>query len=511
MRESLTQTLVENHRTDATAKPNGMKDQDSEKGRGRIAYLVMICLVAALGGLLFGYDTAVISGAIGFLQSHFHLTPAMKGWAASSALLGCVLGCVLAGMFSDFLGRKKTLLLAAILFLVSAIGTAVPEQFWVFVAFRILGGIGVGVASLASPMYIAEISPTRIRGRMVSVNQFAIISGMLVIYFVNYAIVRPDNPAWNEATGWRWMFASGSIPAALFLILVFFVPESPRWLVDRGQKHTARAVLDRINPPEEASVEMTAIEKTLTRQRGSFIELLGPGLRRAMVIGIALAVLQQVTGINVFLYYAPEIFKKLGSGVDAALLQTIVVGAVNLMFTVGAIWTVDLLGRRPLMIVGAAGMGLCLAGMGAAAQTQVMAFGVLVFVLGYIACFALSVGPVTWVILSEIYPTRIRGRAMSVATFFLWTANFIVSQTFPMMDENAWLVRHLNHAFPFYLYAGFCAVLVLLVWRAVPETKGRTLEEIEGVWKRKKENGDAAAGQACSGQLRAGVNRPQQS
>lgn len=458
-----------------------MQNSD-ERASKRTSYLVMICLVAALGGLLFGYDTAVISGAIGFLQSHFQLTPAMKGWAAASALLGCVMGCLVAGVFSDLLGRKKTLLLAAFLFVVSSIGTAIPERFWVFVVFRILGGVAIGVASLASPMYIAEISPARIRGRMVSVNQFAIISGMLVIYFVNYAITRPDNPVWNETTGWRWMFASGCIPAALFFALVFSVPESPRWLVEQGREQTARDVLLRINPADEADRELTAIRETLSLQPASFVELLGPRLRKALLVGIGLAVLQQVTGINVFLYYAPEIFKQLGSGVNAALLQTIVVGAVNLLFTIGAIWTVDLLGRKPLMIAGAAGMGLCLIGMGAIAQSGKMPLGVLAFILGYIAFFALSVGPVTWVLLSEIYPTRLRGRAMSVATVFLWSANFAVSQTFPMLDENPWLVRHFNHAFPFYLYAAFCAVLVLLVWGAVPETKGRTLEEIEKDW-----------------------------
>lgn len=461
-------------------------NSDSECTRNaslnRTWYLVMICLVAALGGLLFGYDTAVISGAIGFLQSHFQLTATMKGWAASSALLGCVVGCMVAGAFSDRLGRKKTLILAALMFLVSSVGTAVPERFWVFIVFRILAGVAIGVASFASPMYIAEISPARIRGRMVSVNQLAIISGMLVIYFVNYAITRPDDPTWNESVGWRWMFASGSIPAGLFLGLVFLVPESPRWLVEQGRSEIARGVLCRINPPDEAEREFRAIQDTLQLQPSSVSELLGPSLRKPLLIGIALAILQQVTGINVFLYYAPEIFKQLGSGIDAALLQTIVVGAVNLVFTVGAIWTVDLLGRKPLMIVGATGMGVCLVGMGAVAQTGRTPLAVLVFILGYIAFFALSVGPVTWVLLSEIYPTRLRGRAMSVATVFLWSANFVVSQTFPMLDENPWLVRNFNHAFPFYLYAAFCVVLVLVVWFAVPETKGRSLEEIERHW-----------------------------
>ncbi|MCX8107591.1 MAG: sugar porter family MFS transporter [Verrucomicrobiae bacterium] len=449
-------------------------------------YLASVCLVAALGGLLFGYDTAVISGAIGFLQSHFKLTPTMKGWAASSALLGCIMGCLFAGAFSDRLGRKRTLILAALLFLVSSVGTAVPERFWVFVLFRILAGVAIGVASFASPMYIAEISPPGIRGRMVSVNQFAIISGMLVIYFVNYAIARPEDPAWNEAIGWRWMFGSGCVPAGLFLGFVFLVPESPRWLVEHGRVDDARLVLERINPSDEAARELAKIQETLRLQPACFSELLGPGLRRPMLIGIGLAILQQITGINVFLYYAPEIFKQLGSGIDAALLQTIVVGAVNLLFTIGAIWTVDLLGRKPLMMVGAAGMGLCLVGMGIIAQGGQTPLAILAFILGYIAFFALSVGPVTWVLLSEIYPTRFRGRAMSVATVFLWSANFVVSQTFPMMDENAWLVKHFNHAFPFYLYAAFCAVLVLLVWRTVPETKGRSLEEIEKYWLDKK-------------------------
>ncbi len=449
---------------------------------GNPAFVIQVCLVAALGGLLFGYDTAVIAGAIGFMQEHFHLNAAMTGWAASCALLGCVLGVSFAGVFSDRLGRKKTLILAGVLFLVSAIGTAIPKTFVVFVLFRILGGVGVGMASMASPMYIAEITPARIRGRMVSVNQFAIISGMLIIYFVNYFIARQGDPLWNQTTAWRWMFASGVIPSALFLALLLPVPESPRWLVENGAKEQARAILTRIDGAAHAEAELKAIETTVASESGSLKQLFEPGLRRVLVLGVALAVLQQVTGINVFLYYAPEIFKKLGSGVDAALIQTIVVGAVNLLFTVVAIWSVDIWGRKPLMVVGAAGMGVCLLALGVCAQLGLLAVWVLVFVLGYIACFALSVGPVTWVLLSEIFPTRIRGRALSVATFCLWVANFIVSQTFPMMEDNAWLVAHFNRAFPFYVYSTFCVVLVLLVWRLVPETKGRSLEEIERSW-----------------------------
>lgn len=446
-------------------------------------YALLITLVAALGGLLFGYDTAVIAGAIGLLQTHFGLDPAMKGWAASSALLGCVLGVSFAGAFSDRMGRKKTLALSGVLFLVSALGTAIPKEFTTFVLFRILGGVGVGVASMASPMYIAEITPARIRGRMVSINQFAIVSGMLIIYFVNYFISTRGDLAWNASTGWRWMFASGAIPSAIFLGLLTLVPESPRWLVERCQKDKAEAILSKVGGISFARTELFSIDEALKQEPASLSELFRPQLRVVLVLGIALAVLQQVTGINVFLYYAPEIFKQLGSGVDTALLQTVVVGFVNLAFTVIAIRTVDRLGRKPLMIGGAVGMGVSLLSMGLAAQLQSYSIWVMTFILGYIACFALSVGPVTWVILSEIFPTKIRGRALSIATFGLWTANLVVSQTFPMMDENPWLIEHFNHGLPFYIYALFCVVLAVIVWKFIPETKGRTLEEIEGFWK----------------------------
>jgi len=446
------------------------------------AYVVLVCLVAALGGLLFGYDTAVIAGAIGFLQSHFQLDPIMKGWAASCALLGCVLGVSFAGILSDRAGRKKTLLFSACLFLVSAVGTALAGSFAHFVLARILGGVGIGIASMASPMYIAEITPARIRGRMVSVNQFAIISGMLVIYFVNYFIALQGDEAWNAATGWRWMFASGAVPSLLFLALLLGVPESPRWLVEQGLKARARRILSRVGGESFADTELSSIEQIVSREKGMALRLLAPGVKPVLLIGAALAILQQVTGINVFLYYAPEIFKRLGSGVNAALLQTIVVGAVNMLFTIVAIQTVDAVGRKPLMIVGASGMGISLLAMGFAAQLGAVSYWVLAFILSYMACFALSVGPVTWVILSEIFPTGIRGRALSVATFALWAANFFVSQTFPMMDEQPWLVSKFNHSFPFYIYALFCVALVWLVWKKIPETKGRTLEDIEKAW-----------------------------
>jgi MFS transporter, SP family, xylose:H+ symportor len=335
---------------------------------------------------------------------------------------------------------------------------------------------------MASPLYIAEIAPARIRGRLVSVNQLAIVTGMLIIYFVNFFIAGQGSESWNVEYGWRWMFGSGLAPAVLFLLLLFLVPESPRWLTEKGRRQQALDVLTRVNGPENARIELQAIEDSLAHESSSLAQLFQPGMRIVLAIGIVLAVLQQVTGINVFLYFGTEIFKKLGSGTSAALMQTVTVGAMNLLFTILAIYTVDRLGRRPLMMIGAAGMGLCLLGMGLAAFIQKTDIWALAFILGYIACFALSLGPVTWVILSEIFPTRVRGRALGLATLCLWSANFVVSQTFPMMDNNPWLIDTFHHAFPFWVYGALCFIEVLFVWRFIPETKGKTLEEIEKKW-----------------------------
>ena len=446
-------------------------------------YLGLTSFVATLGGLLFGYDTAVIAGAIGFLRERFSLTPGQEGWAAASALAGCVLGAALAGTISDHLGRRRMLLIAAVLFFVSAVGTAIPPTLFWFDLFRLVGGIGVGAASMCSPMYIAEISPARIRGRMVSLNQFAIVFGMLAVYFVNYYIASLGDQPWNVETGWRWMFGSEAIPALGLLFLLLLVPESPRWLTQQGRRDEAVAVLARINGPTQARREIAEIEVAIASESSSLGQLLQPGMRVALGIGVVLAVLQQVTGINVFLYFAPEIFKSLaGAESGAALLETIVVGAVNMLFTVVAIWTVDRWGRKPLMLVGYSGMAVCLLFLGLAAYFQRTDVWVLVFMLGYIASFALSVGPVTWVILAEIFPTRIRGRAMAIATVCLWTANLAISQTFPMLDKNEWLIARFQHAFPFWLYGAFCLVAIIVVSGWVPETKGRTLEEIEKTW-----------------------------
>ncbi|MBI4558416.1 MAG: sugar porter family MFS transporter [Candidatus Hydrogenedentes bacterium] len=447
--------------------------------RGSIVYLTGVCLVATLGGLLFGYDTAVISGAVGFLAERYSLDPAGIGWAVSSALVGCIIGVSIAGEVTDRLGRKQGLILAAALFFISAVGTALPRNLAEFVVYRIVGGVGVGIASMASPIYIAEISPAAIRGRMVSFNQLAIVLGMFVVYFVNYFVAGLGDHAWNVTNGWRWMFGSEAFPALGLLVLMFFVPNSPRFLVKQGRTAEAFAVLERVGGTAHAKAEVAEIEQTIKMKSGTMRDLLQPGVRLLLVVGIALAVFQQVTGINVFLYYAPEIFKKLGTDTDVALLQTIVVGGVNMLFTFVAIFTVDKIGRKPLMLAGFAGMGICLFSMGVSAYLENVNAWMLIFVLGYIACFATSVGPVTWVILSEIFPTKVRGRALAIATFFLWTANYVVSQTFPMMAENAYLQREFHGGFPFWVYGALCVVSLVFVFYAIPETKGRSLEEIE--------------------------------
>jgi sugar porter (SP) family MFS transporter len=450
--------------------------------KGSVVYVMLVCMVAALAGLLFGYDTGVISGAIGPLEQRFALSPRGVGWVASCALLGCIFGAASAGTISDRFGRKKLLIISAVLFLVSALGTALPRNLTEFIIFRFIGGLGVGAASLTSPMYIAEISPARIRGRMVSVNQFAIVSGFLVVYFANYFIALGREEAWIVQSGWRWMFGSESIPASLLLVLALFIPESPRWLTKQKRSDEALGILSRVDGTQYAKTELLEIKDAMAHESGSIRQLFQPGMKIVLVIGIVLAILQQVTGINAVLYYAPEIFKNLGSETQTALLQTVVVGAVNIGFTIIAIWMVDRLGRRPLMLIGAAGMGLTLLSLGFAFYFNQTGLWVLLFVLAYIGCFAMSLGPVTWVILSEIFPTGIRGRAMAIATVILWISCFVVSQTFPMMDKNEWLVEKFHHGFSFWVYAAFCVLEVLFVWRFIPETKGKTLEEIEKHW-----------------------------
>lgn len=463
-------------------------------------YLLSITLVATLGGLLFGYDTAVISGTVGSLEKFFvepfglseMAANSRLGLVVSSALIGCIIGGVSGGWVSKTLGRRNGLVLAALLFLVSAIGSAMPEMMlsaigtadhtfiYYFIGYRIIGGIGVGLASMLSPLYIAEIAPANIRGKLVSLNQFAIIFGMLIVYFVNYFIASQGDEIWLNETGWRWMFASETIPAGIFLVLLLFVPDTPRSLVLKSKPEKALEVLARVNGSREAKFILKEIQDTVVHHSG---KLFSYGFT-VIIIGILLSVFQQFVGINVVLYYAPEIFKSMGANTDIALLQTIIVGSVNLLFTVLAIMTVDKLGRKPLMIAGALGMGIAMFALGFSFFNHAVGIFALICMLVYVASFAMSWGPVTWVLLSEIFPNRIRGRAMAIAVAAQWISNYLVSWTFPMMDKNSFLIETFNHGFAYWIY-GFMAILaMLMIWKFVPETKGKTLEEMEKVWKK---------------------------
>jgi len=483
---------------EAVSSVSSNQNQPKESVSANWRYLIPICLIATLGGLLFGYDTGVISGAIEPLTARFGLTDFMKGWASGCVLVGCATGVLLVGPISDKFGRKLAMLLAALMFLLSAIGTGVPANIWTFIVFRFIGGLGIGIASISTPMYIAEITPAHIRGRMVSVNQIAIVGGIAATSFVNYAIAHskgdpalPEVQAWLTQTGWRWMFATGIVPSVLFGVLLLMIPESPRWLLERGRDDQAKAILTKVAGAGFAATELANIRAALSQEEGTWAELFSRNFRFPLFLGVSLAILQQVTGINVFLYFGATIFRNLSSstGVDAGLLQQIIINGACVLSTLVAIATVDKWGRRPLMLIGATGMGLSLVFMGwlaarmsnAGAVSQAMLWPILL----YIACFGLSVGPVTWVILAEIYPTSIRGRTLGIATFFLWLSDYVVTQTFPIMDaKDSWFVKTFNHAFPFYLYAALCLALVILVWRLVPETKGRSLEEIERYWRK---------------------------
>ena len=465
-------------------------------------YIILITLIATLGGLLFGYDTAVISGAVGSLRVYFidpqHLgvdaASSELGFVVSSALIGCIIGGIIGGWVSSTIGRKRGLIIAATLFLLSALGSAAPEfmfapighggagYIWHFVFYRVIGGVGVGLASMLSPMYIAEIAPAGIRGNLVAWNQLAIVTGMLVVYFVNYGIARAggaDNDVWLNAVGWRWMFASGAIPSAVFLGLLFLVPETPRYLMIKGRESEARQVLLRLVTPVESEQEIKEIRESLVEHRSGRLFSFGV---LVIVIGIMLSVFQQFVGINVVLYYAPEIFKSMGLSTNDSLLQTILVGGVNLVFTVVAILTVDRLGRKPLQIIGALVMAVSMLALGASLMLHNKGIFALICMLVYTGGFAMSWGPVTWVLLSEIFPNQIRGKAMAIAVAAQWIANYVVSSTFPILKDSAFLQAQFAGGFPYFVYGVMGILAALFMWKYVPETKGKTLEQMEGLW-----------------------------
>lgn len=473
-------------------------------------YIIAITLVATLGGLLFGYDTAVISGTVSTLNTVF-ITPlglsesaanALLGFCVASALIGCIIGGACAGPLSARFGRKKTLLVAAVLFCLSAVGSAFPELGYrsinasngvpyylsgymsEFVIYRIIGGIGVGLASMVSPMYIAEITPANIRGRMVACNQFAIILGQLLVYCVNYGIALSGSASWLDTMGWRFMFLSGAIPSMLFFILLFTVPESPRWLAVKGMNNEAAAILQKLLGKVQSDIELRNILHSVNANPAKSTPLFSFGVG-IIVIGILLSVFQQFVGINVVLYYAPEVFRSVGSSTDVALLQTIIVGVINLLFTTIAIMTVDKFGRKPLQIIGALGMAIGMFTLGTAFYAKMSPTVALGAMLFYVAAFAISWGPVCWVLLAEIFPNRIRSKAMSIAVAAQWIANYLVSWTFPMMDKNSYLNAHFNNGFSYWLYGVMGLLAALFMWKFVPETKGKTLEELESLWQKK--------------------------
>jgi MFS transporter, SP family, xylose:H+ symportor len=459
--------------------------------RYNAGYVWPVAGVAALGGLLFGYDFVVIGGAKPFYESFFRLASAAQiGWANSCALLGCLLGSVFSGAAADRFGRKRLLIASAVLFAISSVLTGWAPVFLAFVVWRIAGGVAIGIASNVSPVYIAEISPAPWRGRLVSLNQMTIVIGILSAQIVNWLIAHPVpagataemiRQSWNGQAGWRWMFTAVAVPSLIFLAGSLFVPESPRWLALRGRKDVARRTLSRIGGEAYAEAALADIFSAAEphARENCRAQLLAPGMRRILGVGVILAVFQQWSGINVIFNYAEEIYRHAGYGVSDVLFNIVITGTVNLVFTFIALGFVDRVGRRPLMLAGCAGVGLCHLLIGLAYWFGLRGMPVLVCTLGAIGCFAMSLGPVTWVLIAEIFPNRIRGAAVSVSVSALWIACFALTFTFPSLNSS------LGPAKTFWVYAGICFAGLAFVFARVSETKGKTLEEIEREYARK--------------------------
>jgi sugar porter (SP) family MFS transporter len=459
---------------------------DPTSGHFKLGYVWLISSVAAMGGLLFGWDWVVIGGAKPFFQRYFELTSdAQIGWANSCALIGCLFGALMAGALSDKFGRKRLLILSALMFAVTSVGNALAQNFSIFIAWRMLGGVGIGLASSLSPMYISEVAPAQMRGKLVSINQLTIVTGVLLAQVVDWALVHklPKGAtdelirnSWFGQQGWRWMFGLTAVPAVLFLFGMFFVPESPRWLAKNGRKQDAKSVLTKIGGENYAGAAVAEIDSTLASeeiQRVRFSDLFQRKMLKVLTLGVVLAVFQQWCGINSIFNYAEEIFRAAGYDISMVLKNIAWTGSVNLVFTFVALGMVDRVGRRPLMLLGAAGLAIIYTAVGFCYKYHVQGFPVLLLVLAAIACYSMSLAPVTWVVISEIFPNRIRGAAMSVAVMALWTACFILTYAFP------WLNGKLKAHGTFWLYAVICLLGFIYVFVSLPETKNKSLEQIE--------------------------------
>ncbi len=446
-------------------------------------FVLVAASVAALGGFLFGYDTAVINGANQYLKLHFLLTPTQEGVAGASAILGCIPGAMAAGFLSDTFGRRKILFLCAVLYALSGVFSAVAGTFGTFLGARFVSGLGIGASSMICPVYIAELAPARLRGRLGSLFQLGIVVGIFLTLFINAGIQHGGDEAWNTATGWRWMLGAEAAPALLLFVLLFFAPESPRWLLQAGREDEARRILSVVTTPA-AEAEIGAVGAALAHEEGKLSELFHSRFRAPLILAVLLMAISQFSGINAVMYYSTKIFTSAGVGVKDAFASSVMVGLVNLLFTFVAVAFVDRVGRRSLLLAGLALQVVALVLVGWMFWTAAGGVLLLVAILGFIAAFAMALGPIPWIVCSEIFPTKVRGRAMSVATFVIWTACYLVAQTFPMLNDNPVV----GPAKTFWIYAGCSLAGFLFVLMKMPETKGRTLEEIEADWTSPKNN-----------------------
>ncbi len=447
------------------------------------SYLLLISLVAAMGGFLFGYDWVVIGGAKPFYEVFFGIEemPALQGWVMASAILGCLIGVMVSGSLADKYGRKPLMIIASVIFILASIGTGIVNNINLFIFYRILGGVGIGIASNISPMYISEISPSNVRGRFVSINQLTVVLGILSAQIVNWLIAQPISPGenlidtWNGQMGWRWMFWACAVPAVLFFIFIFIIPESPRWLAVKHKYEKATLAFSRIANKQYAEEQIKEIKSTtdITAKQTKFSDLFKGKMSKILLIGVVIAILQQWCGINVIFNYAQEIFAAAGYDVSDMLFNIVITGIVNVVFTFVGMYSVDKLGRRALMIFGTIGLTLIYAILGTGYYFQVTGVVMLVLVVLAIACYAMTLAPITWVVISEIFPNRIRAQAMAVATFALWSACFVLTYTFPLLNNS------LGAHGTFWLYGVICLVGYLFIKFLLPETKGKSLEEIE--------------------------------